>query len=131
MAEMMMARLGSYRLLSRREGGTYHGMPVTETVIRFGVGLTQARTAVPLKYDYFGQPFGERTLHVEATDRVPHFAELAKQANDHRQTVRANPLLLQLDPIALIPLVGGLPLVFRDQSGKRLQFLESQLVEDE
>ena len=43
--EVMMARLGSYRILSSREGGSYHGGPVTETVIRFGMGLTPARTA--------------------------------------------------------------------------------------
>lgn len=129
-AEEMMVRLGSYRILSSRKGGTYHGMPVKETVIRFGMGLAQARTAAPMQYDFYGQRFGERTLHIEAADRVPHFAELVKQASGHREAVRANPLLLQLDPINLIPLVGGLPLVLRDQSGKRLEFVELQLVED-
>ena len=128
--EVMMARLGSYRILSSREGGSYHGRPVTETVIRFGMGLIPARTAAPMQYDFFGQRFGERTLHIEASMQVPYFAELARRASEHREAVRANPLLLQLDLINLIPLAGGLPLSLREQTGKILQFLELQPVED-
>ena len=128
--EMMMVRLGSYRILSHREGGHYHGRPVTETMIRFGIGLTQARTAMPLQNDFFGQRFGERTLQIEASAQVPHFARLAASADRHRALVRANPLLMQLDLINLIPLVGGLPLSLREQSGITLEFLALQLVED-
>ena len=128
--EMMMARLGSYRIFSSRQGGSYHGLPVTETMIRFGMGLTQARTAAPLESDFFGQRFGERTLQIEASPQVPHFARLAASAECRREVVRANPLLLQLDLINLIPLVGGLPLSLREQPGKTLEFLDLQLVED-
>ena len=61
---------------------------------------------------------------------MPYFAELARRASEHREAVRANPLLLQLDLINLIPLAGGLPLSLREQTGKILQFLELQPVED-
>ncbi len=122
----LMRRVATYRMGEARPGQRIHGLPATEREIWFGVGLSLARTAMPVTVKYFGQMFGERRMQCAVSQAVVGYATLAAIARDRRMVVRANPLLLQLDPSNLILLLDGLPIRLREQRGNALHTLALQ-----
>ena len=126
LADAIMTRLGSYRIMRTQGSQRMHGLNAVEYQIWFGLGLTAARTAAPMNYAYFGQSFAERRVRCLASDKVAHYAALASMAESRRDLVRANPLLLQMDLVNLIRPLDGLPLRLEEQDGTILRFLAVQ-----
>ena len=126
LADAIMTRLGSYRIMRTQGSQRMHGLNAVEYQIWFGLGLTAARTAAPMNYTYFGQSFAEHRVLCLASDKVAHYAALASMAESRRDLVRANPLLLQMDLVNLIRPLGGLPVRLEEQDGPTLRFLDVQ-----
>jgi hypothetical protein len=60
------------------------------------------------------------------SDTVPGYDALARLAATRRPVIRANPLLLQLDPVNLILPLGGLPVRLEEGDNDRGRVLELQ-----
>jgi hypothetical protein len=82
---------------------------VTEKQLWFGYELSRMRTAAPITQRHFGQVFRERQLRCQVSREGDYFDILVHISEERQAMIRANPLLLQLDPINLIPILNGLP----------------------
>ena len=84
------------------------------------------RTAAPLTVAWCGETFGERRVRYLVSDTVPGYDALARLAATRRPVIRANPLLLQLDPVNLILPLGGLPVRLEEGDNDQGRVLELQ-----
>ena len=122
----LMRRVAAYRLAQPGAGLVIRGLPTIERGVWFGPGPSLSLIAKPLTIEYFGQTFGERRLQCWVSQRVANYPALAEIARSHRAVVRANPLLLQIDPTNLILPLDGLPVrlqEYRDDALHRLELL--------
>ncbi|PIE69196.1 MAG: hypothetical protein CSA21_03475 [Deltaproteobacteria bacterium] len=119
-AETMRSRLASYTITDGGETVTLQGLKVRRKTVHFGYDLMVMRAMVPYRQNFFGEVFGERTLHYQVSVHHKLNARLRALTASRQEVVAANPLLLQLDLINLMPLLGGLPLRITDwQFGNR------------
>ena len=123
----LMRQVAAYRLGKIRPGLRINGLNAMERQIWFGVGLSLAHTAIPVTVAYYGQVFGERRVQCWLSQAVTGYTTLAAIALERRKVVRANPLLLQLDPCNLILPLDGLPIRMQEQQGNTRRTLELQL----
>jgi hypothetical protein len=97
---------------------------VTEKQLWFGYELSRMRTAAPITQRHFGQVFRERQLRCQVSRKVDQFDILAHIAEGRQAIIRANPLLLQLDPINLIPALNGLLVrAWEEKNGEHHSFV--------
>lgn len=126
LSDGLMRRVAAYRLAKPGAGLVIRGMPTVERSIWFGPGPSLSLVAKPLTVEYFGQTFGERRLQCWVSQSVANYATMAAIVRDRRAVVRANPLLLQIDPTNLILPLDGLPIriqEYRDAALYRLELL--------
>lgn len=103
LAAQIQAQLASFRSID-----LFSDDLVTEKQIWFGYELSRMRTAAPITQRHFGRVFSERQLRCQVSREVDQFDILVRIAEGRQAIIRANPLLLQLDPINLIPALNGL-----------------------
>jgi hypothetical protein len=97
---------------------------VTEKQLWFGHELSRMRTAAPITQRHFGRVFRERQLRCQVSREVDKFDILVHIAEGRQAMIRANPLLLQMDPINLIPALNGLPVrVWEEKNGELHSFV--------
>lgn len=120
----LMRRVAAYRLANPKAGLVIRGLPTVERSIWFGTGSALSLTAMPLAVEYFGQIFTERRIQCWVSQGVRNYAMIAEIARSRRAVVRANPLLLQVDPTNLILPLDGLPIRLREQRSDSLHLLE-------
>ena len=124
--EELRRQAAGYRIVATGPGRRVHTWPAVERLVWFGPGLSRLRTAAPLTVAWCGETFGERRLRCLVSDAVPGHDALARLAQARRPVVRANPLLLQLDPVNLILPLGGLPVRLEEQGRNQVRVLELQ-----
>ena len=124
-AEALRRQAAGYRIVATGPGRRVHAWPAVERLVWFGPGLSRLRTAAPLTVTCCGETFGERRVRCLVSDAVPGHDALARLAAARRPVVRANPLLLQLDPVNLILPLGALP-VRLEEGGDQGRVLELQ-----
>lgn len=101
---LIEAALASFRSIDRSIEDT-----VQIKEIWFGYELSRMRIAAPITQSHYGKIFGERLLRCQVSRDVDQFDVLVRIAEKRQSMVDANPLLLQLDPVNLIPVLEGLP----------------------
>ena len=120
----LMRRIAAYRLANPKAGLVIRGLPTVERSIWFGVSPALSLTAMPLSVEYFGQVFTERRIQCWVSQGTRTYGTMAEIARSRRAVVRANPLLLQVDPTNLILPLEGLPIRLREQRDEALHLLE-------
>lgn len=125
-AEALLQQAGGYRIVATGPGLRVHGWPAQERLVWFGPGLSRLRTAVSPTVVAYGETFGERRVRFFVSAAVPGHEALARLAAARRPVVRANPLLLQLDPVNLIVALGALPVRLEEGRSDGVRVLELQ-----
>ena len=125
-AEERRRQAGGYRSGATGPGLRVHGRPAEERLVWFGPGLSRLRTAVSPTVVAYGETFGERRVRFFVSAAVPGHEALARLAAARRPVVRANPLLLQLDPVNLIVALGALPVRLEEGQSDGVRVLELQ-----
>jgi len=125
-AEELRRQAAGYRIVATGPGRRMHALPTVERLVWFGPGLSRLRTAAPLTVAWCGETFGERRVRYLVSDTVPGYDALARLAATRRPVIRANPLLLQLDPVNLILPLGGLPVRLEEGDNDQGRVLELQ-----
>ena len=125
-AEELRRQAGGYRIVATGPGLRVHGRPAEERLVWFGPGLSRLRTAVSPTVVAYGETFGERRVRFFVSAAVPGHEALARLAAARRPVVRANPLLLQLDPVNLIVALGALPVRLEEGRSDGVRVLELQ-----
>jgi len=96
-------------------GDRVNGWRTQEKTLYFGAGLAPSQVAGPFAIRRYGRTFRERSVHVRVSNEHPHSLALRQIAEGHRPLVEANPLLLQLDWVNLIPVLDGLPVALLER----------------
>ena len=125
-AEELRRQAGGYRIVATGPGLRVHGRPAEERLVWFGPGLSRLRTAESPTVVAYGETFGERRVRFFVSAAVPGHEALARLAAARRPVVRANPLLLQLDPVNLIVALGALPVRLEEGRSDGVRVLELQ-----
>ena len=124
--EALRVQAAAYRIVATRPGQRVRAWPAREVQVWFGPGLSRLRTMVPLAVTAFGEQFGERRVRYWVSAAVTDHDALRQLAAGRRPLVRANPLLLQLDPVNLILPLGALPVRLEEPSDGGVRVLELQ-----
>ena len=125
-AEALRRQAAGYRIVATGPGRRVHGRPAEERLVWFGPGLSRLRTAESPTVVAYGETFGERRVRFFVSAAVPGHEALARLAAARRPVVRANPLLLQLDPVNLIVALGALPVRLEEGRSDGVRVLELQ-----
>ena len=107
--------IARYELQDDGPGDQVHGWRTQEKTLYFGAGLAAAQVAGPFAIKRYGRTFRERRVHVRVSNEHPHALALRQIAEAHRALVAANPLLLQLDWVNMIPVLDGLPVALLER----------------
>ena len=109
------AEIARYALRDDGPGAAVNGWRTTEKTLYFGAGLAPSQVAGPFAIRRYGRTFRERRVYVRVTNEHPHSLALRQIALQHQPLVQANPLLLQLDWVNLIPVLDGLPVALLER----------------
>ena len=112
------AEIARYALRDDGPGAAVNGWRTTEKTLYFGAGLAPSQVAGPFAIRRYGRTFRERRVYVRVTNEHPHSLALRQIALQHQPLVQANPLLLQLDWVNLIPVLDGLPVALLERGRK-------------
>jgi hypothetical protein len=115
------AMLAEYRVERTGRRERIGPLPAEEKMIWFGAGLSRSRTMAPVTLEAFGMVMGERRWRCWVSEG--RHEALRRIAEERRQVVLANPLLLQVDPVNLVLVLEGLPLRIEESEGARVRVL--------
>jgi hypothetical protein len=87
------------------------GYPSAQYSIIWGVAVERLRTAVTPVIEQYGLSFTSRLGELWVTANLEGYADLAGLADHYTTIYAANPLLRQLDPLGLLPLIEGIPVL--------------------
>ena len=115
LADGVAAAIARYERTDDGHGGLIAGWRTREHTLYFGADLAPAQVAGPFAVKRYGRTFRERRVHVRTTHDHPHATALRQIAAQRQPLVAANPFLLQLDWVNLIPVLDGVPVALLER----------------
>ncbi len=110
---------GSLRILNTTEHTTIGTYNCSLKRIMFGADLAKIQMLASPVISEFNQTFTESMSSYSVSNEVAGFTPLLNIARKHKNVLKNNPLLRQIDIVGLLEILGGFPVQISRQSGSK------------